>query len=104
MLSIAPDYYEVIYTKAEILCAVKKPQEAIEILNTIPDELKNKREFLYISMISYYTLAQLEPTRYNIEKAMEYNNELTNKYSSESKVADIKTKLYKLIEQVQKDN
>ena len=55
-------------------------------------------------MISYYTLAQLEPTRYNIEKAMEYNNELTNKYSSESKVEDIKAKLYKLIEQVQKDN
>lgn len=93
ILEIDPKYYEAAFTKAEVLNSLKKPQEAIGVLQSLPNELHDTRDFLYISTISYDNLAQQTPTQYNINKAIEFCDRLTDKYSSEYKLDDIRNRL-----------
>lgn len=89
LLTIDPKYYEAAFTKAEVLNSLKKPQEAIGVLQALPQELHDTRDFLYISTISYDNIAQQAPTQYNINKAIECCNRLTDKYSTEYKMDDL---------------
>lgn len=101
LLKQKPDYYEAIFTKAEVLNALKKPQEAIGLLQTLPNEYHDTRDFLYINTISYDNLAQLSPSQYNITKAIEYCDRLTDKYSSESKISDLRHRLEETLKSIE---
>ena len=80
LIELDKDYYEAAYTKAEVLNSLKKPQEAIGLLQSLPSEIQDSKDFLYLSMISYNNLAQLTPSHYNISKAIDFCNRLTDKY------------------------
>ena len=101
LIEINPQYYEAILTKAEVLNEMKKPQEAIELLQTLPKEYHDTREFLYISTISYDNLAQLSPSHYNISKALEFCDRLTDKYSNEYKLDGIRQRLEETLKTVE---
>ncbi|MCR5261442.1 MAG: tetratricopeptide repeat protein [Candidatus Gastranaerophilales bacterium] len=101
LIQINPQYYEAILTKAEVLNALKKPQEAIGLLQTLPKEYYDTRDFLYISTISYDNLAQLSPSHYNISKALEYCDRLTDKYSTEYKLDGIRQRLEETLKTVE---
>ena len=101
VIQLKPDYYEAILTKAEVLNAIKKPQEAIGLLQTLPKEYFDTRDFLYISMISYDNLAQLSPSQYNINKAIEYCDRLTDKYSNEYKLDGIRQRLEETLKSIE---
>ena len=101
LIKIEPQYYQAIFTKAEVLNAMHKPQEAIGILQSLPEYLHDTRDFLYISMISYDNLAQLSPSHYNISKAIEFCDRLTDKYSSEYKLDDLRNKLDKSLKSIE---
>ncbi len=81
--------------------AIKKPQEAIGLLQTLPKEYFDTRDFLYISMISYDNLAQLSPSQYNINKAIEYCDRLTDKYSNEYKLDGIRQRLEETLKSIE---
>lgn len=93
ILEMEPEYYDAVFTKAEVLNELNKPQEAIGLLQMLPEELHDTRDFLSISMTSYNNLAQLSPSHYNISKAIEYCDRLTDKYSSEYKLSDVRHRL-----------
>ena len=80
---------------------MKKPQEAIGLLQTLPNEYHDTRDFLYINTISYDNLAQLSPSQYNITKAIEYCDRLTDKYSSESKISDLRHRLEETLKSIE---
>ncbi|MGN0013803.1 MAG: tetratricopeptide repeat protein [Candidatus Gastranaerophilaceae bacterium] len=101
LITIAPDFYQGIYTKAEVLNLLKKPEEAIELLQTLPEKLHDTKEFLYISMISYNNLAHISPSHYNVDKAIEYCDCLTDKYSSEYNLNDIRQKLTETLKTIE---
>lgn len=96
-----PKYYEAILTKAEVLNSLKKPKEAIGLLQTLPKEYHDTRDFLYISTISYDNLAQLSPSHYNISKALEYCDRLTDKYSTEYKLDGIRQRLEETLKTIE---
>ncbi|MBQ2644085.1 DUF3808 domain-containing protein [bacterium] len=101
LLEINPEYYEAILTKAEVYNALKKPKEAIGLLQTLPKEYHDTRDFLYISTISYDNLAQLSPSHYNISRALEYCDRLTDKYSNEYKMESIRQRLEETLKMVE---
>lgn len=103
LLVIDPKYYEAIFTKAEVLNSIKKPQEAIGVLQSLPKELHDTREFLYISTISYDNIAQQSPTQYNINKAIEFCNRLTDKYSTEYKMDDLLHRLTETLKTIKEE-
>lgn len=101
IIKIEPEYYEAVFTKAETLNSMNKPQEAIGLLQSMPQEYHDTKDFLFISMNSYKRLAELLPSHYNISKAIEYCDRLTDKYSSEYKLNDIKNKLEEILSKIE---
>lgn len=101
LIELDKDYYEATYTKAEVLNSLKKPQEAIGLLQSLPSEIQDSKDFLYLSMISYNNLAQLTPSHYNISKAIDFCNRLTDKYGNEEKIEDLRSKLKHILETVE---
>lgn len=100
IIETEPNYYEALFTKAEVLQALNKPQEALDLMDLLPDKYKDTREYLYIKMISYNNLAQQIPSHYNISKAIEYCDKLTDKYVSEYKPSDIRHRLEELLKTI----
>lgn len=101
LLAIDSKYYEAIYTKAEVLNELNKPQEAIGVLQGLPQEYHDTRDYLFVMMNSYKHLAELSPSQYNINKAIEYCERLTNKYSTEYKLEDIKSSLEETLRKIE---
>ena len=52
-------------------------------------------------MISYDNLAQMSPSQYNVNKAIEYCDRLTNKYGSEYKLNDLRNRLEETLKTVE---
>ena len=71
------------------------------MLQTLPAEIQDSKDFLYISMISYNNLAQLTPSHYNISKAIDFCNRLTDKYGHEEKIENLRNKLEQILETVE---
>ncbi len=103
LISIDSKYYEAVFTKAEVLNSLNKPQEALGVLQSLPQELHDTRDFLYISTISYDNIAQQSPTQYNINKAIEFCNRLTDKYSTEYKMNDLLHRLTESLKTVKEE-
>jgi len=101
LIEIDGEYFDAVFTKAEVLNSLKKPQEAIGLLQTLPSEIQDTKDFLYISMISYDNLAQVTPSHYNISKAIDFCNRLTDKYGNEEKIENLRHKLEQILETVE---
>ena len=71
------------------------------MLQTLPSEIQDTKDFLYISMISYDNLAQVTPSHYNISKAIDFCNRLTDKYGNEEKIENLRHKLEQILETVE---
>lgn len=93
IISFAPDFYEAIFTKVEVLNYLGRPQDAVKLVSSLPEEIKDTKDFLYNAMISYKNLAQKMPSRYNVDVAMQYCDRLTDKYSREYKTDGIRQEL-----------
>ncbi|MDD3237870.1 MAG: DUF3808 domain-containing protein [Candidatus Gastranaerophilales bacterium] len=83
-LTIDNNFLAAKYVKAEALLGLKRPHEALGLIQDISDEKRNTQEFLHISAIIYTNLAQLSPSDYNINTAIECCNKVIDHYPEEA--------------------
>jgi tetratricopeptide (TPR) repeat protein len=83
VVKLNPKFYNAKFAQAEVLFHLNKPQEAIGILQSLPEDLHLSKDFLYLSSINYTALAQLSPSNYNIKMAMEYCDKIKELYPLE---------------------
>ena len=62
LIELDPDYTDAVMTKAEVLNVLKKPQEAIGLMQNLPPEIQDTKDYLYLCTILYENLAQQTPS------------------------------------------
>ena len=77
------EFYSAKFAKVEALFCLKKYQEAIGILQSLPVKLHETKDFLYLNAINYASLAQLSSSHYNVETAMSYCEKLNELYPND---------------------
>ena len=65
-------------------------------MQNLPPEIQDTKDYLYLCTILYENLAQQTPSQYNIERATEYCDRLTDKYGNEEKTEDLRTRLERI--------
>lgn len=78
LLNKNPDNKEAKFIKVQTLINLRKPQEALNILDSIPDEDKQTEIFTYLSYLAYKILVEDNPSNYNENMLNEYLNKISN--------------------------
>ena len=84
LLSKNPDNNDAKLIKIQALINVRKAQEAINLLEMLPEEIKQKEIYNYLCYFAYKILVEDNPSN--------YNNNMLNEY--EEKIKDIKTETF----------
>lgn len=90
LLEKFPNNNEARLIKVNALINLKKPQEALNILYTLPDSEKENGIFIYLNYIAYKTLVEDYPSNYNMSMLNYYLsrlNEFNNGSFSEQNIS-----------------
>ena len=78
ILNKNPDNKEAKLIKAHTLINLNKPQEALNILDSLKDEDKQTEIYNYLCYLAYKILVEVNPSNYNENMLKEYMNKLDN--------------------------
>lgn len=78
ILSKNPNHQGAKLIKVQTLINLKKPQEAVEILNSLETEVKNSDLFIFLSYLSYKILVEENPSHYNESMLNLYSKKTDN--------------------------